>query len=344
MVSRYCSLILLILSITCEGYGQENEEYVAVVADEPVVDIIANRFKPRPKFLEFNVETFANFVVRPSSDIVGDESATVSQNLIRELKLKFPIVLKKNTNVVGGLGYRHEQFKFSDQTDPDYPLFTRFDDKSLNRLSFQLYLKRDLKNEKFLFMYFNSSLNSDRRGFDNLGNQLKLSVTSIYGKKKGPHKQIGFGASFGYDFGEPAAFPVFLLNNDFATNWGYELILPKSAKLRFSPNISNHFFATFELQGASYHLQDSVLANFSALEFRRSSVRLSLTYEREIYDWLWFGMATGYRIPINIFISEPRNRRDDAIIMVDARSAAYFDFSIFLVPPAKLYSKAKGSG
>lgn len=299
-----------------------------------------NRFKPRPKFFEIGFESFDDFEVKAESDLIGDAEATVSENLIRQTKLKFPLILKDGLNLVGGFGYRHEQFKFQNLTDPNYPLFERFEDKSLKRLSFSLYLQKDLKGNKFLFMNMSSSLNSDIPGFRYFSNQLKLSITTIKGRQLTKNKQMGWGASFGYDFGQPAAFPVFMLNNDFAPKWGYELILPKSAKLRFSPNNSNHFITSLELKGASYHLRDSVFAEFDAVEFRRSSIRLTLSYEREIYDWLWFGVTGGYRMPINIFLSEPRKRRRDALITVDAANALYYNFSIFLVPPKKLYEKA----
>jgi hypothetical protein len=254
------------------------------------------------------------------------------------------MVLKDRTKIIGSLGYRHEQFKFSEQSDVNYPLFARFDDKSLKRISFSTYMQRLLGDSKFLYLYFNSSLNSDNVGSKNLINQLKWSVAAVYGKQIGPHKQLGYGVSAGYDFGEPAAYPVFLLNNDFSLHWGYQLMLPKSAKLRYSPNLSNHIIATLELQGASYNLQDSLLDDFKTLEFRRSSIRTTITYEREIHDWLWFGFTTGYRFPINLFISKPGDRRTDALMKIDADPAPYVSFSIFLVPPNKMYNKAKGSG
>ncbi|MEM9859090.1 MAG: DUF6268 family outer membrane beta-barrel protein, partial [Bacteroidota bacterium] len=189
--------------------------------------------------------------------------------------------------------------------------------------------------------FLNSSLNSDEPQLENFFDQLKSSVAFIYGKQVNPNKQVGYGLSFGYDLGQPAIFPLFIYNNDFNLHWGLELLLPKSIKLRYSPSNQWHFYATSELKGASYHLQDEVLDGFDQLEFRRSSVRPNLTVEREIHDWLWVGGTMGYRIPINIFISEPGENRRNSIIEIDADAALYFNFSIFLVPPAKLYDKAK---
>lgn len=343
---RLYILFALVLSLSCTiTYAQEEEDIpIAPKQKESDIVTVANRFKPRPKFFELNVLSFDDFLVETESELEGDENATVSQNLIREAKLKFPIILKERVNLIGGFGYRHEQFKFSDQSDPTYPLFQRFDDRSLKRYSFSLYYKRELSTSRFLFMFFNGSLNSDDPGFNNFGDQLKSSITTLFGKQISLHKQRGFGISFGYDFGQPAIFPVYMLNNDFALKWGYELLLPKSAKLRYSPSESDHISTTIEVQGASYHLQDTLLESFESLEFRRSAVAWNLTYEREIHDWIWAGATVGYRVPINIFISEPRERRRDALLLIDAHNALYFQFSIFLVPPKNLFKKAKGSG
>jgi len=127
--------------------AQENEEAITIPPEVPLLKL-SNRFKPRPKFLELSFVSFTNFNVDTESDFLSKEKAIVSQNLIREFKLKFPIVLKETSNLIGGFGYRHEQFKFDKQSDPEFPLFDRFDDRSLKlyHLSFitkTILMKRD---------------------------------------------------------------------------------------------------------------------------------------------------------------------------------------------------------
>ncbi len=304
----------------------------------------AERFKPRPKFIELEWEALSNFNIDAMSGLVGDAGARVTQNLIRQVKFKFPVILKKEVNLIGGFGYRHEQFKFDRISQPGHPFFERFEDKSLKRIMSSFYFKKDLENERFLFVFLNNSLNSDEPQFRNFLDQLKSSFAVIYGKRANPNKELGYGISFGYDLGQPAVFPLLIYNNDFSLHWGLELLLPKSAKLRYSPSNTFHFYATAELQGASYHVQDSVLAGFTGLEFRRSSVRSHLRVEREVYDWLWVGATAGYRVPLNIFLSEPRENRRNSLIELDVRTTVYFNLSVFIVPPAKLYKRAKGSG
>lgn len=336
---RWLALSLLFVFCWADGIAQADER-ITIKSEEPLIEA-AERFKPRPKFIEFEFETLNNFTVRATSAQFGDANARVSQNLVRNAKLKFPILLKKDVNLIGGLGYRHEQFQFNRLSDPEYVLFQRFEDKPLKQISSSFYLKKTLKNDRFYFAFLNSSLNSDDPQFENFLDQLKSSVAFIYGKQVNPNKQVGYGLSFGYDLGQPTIFPLFIYNNDFNLHWGLRLLLPKSAELRYSPSNELHFYATAELKGASYHLQDEVLEGFDQLEFRRSSVRFNLRVEREIHDWLWVGGTAGYRVPLNIFISEPGDNRRDSIIEIEADPTLYYNLSIFIVPPAKLYNRAK---
>lgn len=319
----------------------QDEEKLTIERTSPLIQA-SERFKPRPKFIEFNYETFDGFAVKATSGAIGDARARIRQNLVRTAKFKFPIILKKHLNLIGGFGYQHEQFKFTNITEPGYPLFVAFEDKPLKKISSSFYLRRNLKNKKFLFLFLNNSLNGDAAPFVNFFDQLKSSIAVIYGKQKNPNKQVGYGLSFGYDLGQPSIFPLFIFNNDLSLHWGVELILPKSAKLRYSPSNKIHFYAVAELQGASYHIQNLSLAGGNKFEFRRSSARLNLKIEREIHDWLWLGITAGYRMPLSIFVSEPGEGRKNSLIKVDAKNAAYYQFSIFMVPPAKLYKKAKG--
>ena len=338
---RIVLIIYCVISSQLLAQNQEDQE-ISIKRTAPIIRA-SERFKPRPKFIEFEYETFNNFSVRAKSTVIGDAGAVISQNLIRQVKLKFPLILKKDLNLIGGFGYQHEQFKFSQFTEPGYPLFTTFEDKPLKKISSSFYLKKNLKNKKFLFVFLLNSLNGDTPQFDSFFNQLKSSVAGILGKQVNPNKQVGYGLTFGYALGQPSVFPLFIYNNDMSLHWGLEMILPKSVKLRYSPSNKIHFYAITELQGASYHLQDLEIEGIDKFEFRRSSVRLNLRVEKEIHDWLWAGITAGYRIPISIFLSEPRQSRSNSIVQVDANNSTYYKFSIFIVPPARLYKRAKGS-
>jgi hypothetical protein len=334
-------LLAIVFTIPINLCAQKKEKLL-IKRTTPIIKA-AERFKPRPKFVEFEFEVFNKFRVHSTSDLLGNGSSTISQNLIRQVKVKFPIILKKDINLIGGLGFRHEQFKFKDLSEPGYPLYTAFEDKPLKRIASSFYFKKNLSDKRFLFIFLNNSLNSDRPNLFALGDQLKSSVAFIYGKQAHPNKQLGYGVNFGYDLGQPSILPLFIYNNDFTLHWGLELLLPKQVKLRYSPSNKMHYYGTIELQGASYHIEERLIETIDKLEFRRASVRFNFRAEREVHDWLWVGVTFGYRMPISIFLSEPGERRNNSLVKIDASNALYTNVSIFLVPPAKLIKRAKGS-
>ncbi|MEM9856167.1 MAG: hypothetical protein AAF843_02355, partial [Bacteroidota bacterium] len=142
-------LLLLLTGLSTELWAQADEK-LTIKSKDPIIEA-AERLKPRPKFIELEFETLNNFTVRGISEQFGNANARVNQNLIRNAKIKFPIILKKGVNLIGGLGYRHEQFKFSRISEPDYALFERFEDKPLKQISSSFYLKKNLRNDRFYF-------------------------------------------------------------------------------------------------------------------------------------------------------------------------------------------------
>lgn len=335
-------LIIVTVFIVPLNLCAQKKEKLLIRRTTPII-LAAERFKPRPKFIEFEFEVLNNFKVNSTSDLLGNGRSTVSQNLIRQVKVKFPIILKKELNLIGGLGFRHEQFKFKELSEPGYPLYLTFEDKPLKRIASSFYLKKNLSNNRFLFVFVNNSLNSDKPKVARFEDQLKSSAAIVYGKQAHPNKQVGYGLNFGYDLGQPSILPLFVYNNDFSLHWGLELLLPKQVRLRYSPSNKMHYYSTIELQGASYYITERLIESVDKLEFRRSSVRFNLKAEREIHDWLWIGATVGYRIPISVFISEPGEGRKNSLVKIDPNSALYTNISIFIVPPAKLYNRAKGS-
>ncbi len=334
-------MVFLGVTINCCTWAQQEERLRLDIADARPMAKIADRFRPRPKFLEINHELFNRFATFSSSEVLGNSSALVNKNLIRKAKIRFPILMLSNLNIFGGLGYASENFSFKEIRDNNYPLYQRLENNSLKRIAANVIVKKDLDRNRFRFYYFNTSLNSDRPQFNNLLNQLKLSVTVVLGKDLNPYKQIGYGLSFGYDLGQPTVFPLFVFKNDFSLHWGLELLLPKKISLRYSPNESMHFSLFNEVVGGSYHLQDEPIAGFDNVEFRRSALRAGALIDREVHDWLWLGLKGGYNHPIQIFISEPGKRRRDSIVDVDANASVFFQLSVFMVPPRKTYEKGK---
>ena len=72
----------------------------------------------------------------------------------------------------------------------------------------------------------------------------------------------------------------------------------------------------------------------TTVELRETEVRLRGRWEREIYDFLWFGAEGGYRYNNAFDVFDRRNGRNK-IIDNKLAGAPYFSVELFLVPPRR---------
>ena len=116
-------------------------------------------------------------------------------------------------------------------------------------------------------------------------------------------------------------------------------MFPKILSMRFHPNPETNLTFKSDISGASYYIMDQPIDGYEHLTFQRSDLNLGLHFEREIYDFLWFGLSAGYNVPINLFLSEPRKSRKEGLVILNADAAPILSFSLFLVVPKKIYYK-----
>lgn len=296
----------------------------------------------RPTFFEFKYNGVRDYPMRLSSEEFGDSQAEVSNNRRLRFKLNVPLTFNRKLRLALGLSYAHEQFRFENIQDADYPLYDRLEDKSLRSVGMRFYLKRDLSNGKFIKSRFGVDLNGDKITAIGFSRFFKGNISVVYGRQKDAYTEIGFGLYAGYDLGIPSIFPVFNYNKILSTRWMMELVLPRSAKIIYTPNPKTQFNSRIEVSGGSYHMQEEVLPGFSNLELRQSELRFLIGMNREVYDFLWASVGIGALRNLNFFVSERRQRRSDAIITASPFTAYTVEFTVYLVPPRKLYNKALG--
>lgn len=298
--------------------------------------------EPRPKFFELNYSFVRDVSISSKSDIFDRNQNEIEFNPRFELKLKAPIILKENLSIIGGFVWKQEFFDFENTSPEAERYYENLDRRNLQNIGLRLYVKKNLSDDKFIFAYWNGNLNSDDVSLSDFIDQLRTNVSVIFVKKVNELTQIGYGGAFGYTFGGANIFPVFMYTQTFSKNFNIEMLLPKSIKLRYTSSAMMHYYMISEINGASYFLREPTVEGFEKVTFQRSAVNLKFRLEREIYDWLWFGLEAGYNIPINLFISEPRKNRKDAIITFSASATPIFGFSLFAVVPKKIhYKKAK---
>jgi hypothetical protein len=315
---------------------------------------------------EVSYTGITNFNVSSKSDIYGDGKAKIDYNRIFKTKLRFPILVKKNLKIAGGIEYSDEEIHFRDSEKITYPFYRRLHDKNMKSLGGSFYLMTQWKRNRYFMLRFNGKLKGDYWK-DYIGDVskytfLKMEISPVVGWKINKYKSWGVGVAFSYTFGDPLVFPTFVYNHTFADKWGVEAFLPAKVKLRYQPSELCFIYAKTYLKGGSYSInfdeqpfeEENIdsgnpdLSDFKTLEFRRSDVNFSLEIEKGITDWLWLSFESGYRSNINFDVTNKNNvlslsgsklTSEDNIIDSHANGGMFYNLTLFIVPSKTLLKK-----
>ena len=325
------TLLVLILSLAVYGQDKEEKKYC-----DPKLQGMS-----RSKGLVLAYErTLDSKISSTSSDTaIGDGSAIIRRNNRFDFKLRVPVYNKPYLKVVVGFKYFFEEFNFDSPEGLNYPLYQNLQEKNLKTIGGNINILKPLDVKHYIGVRFSSDLNGDYSADEfPKSSFLKWSVSAMFGWKKCETRTMGVGIYYSYTFGRRSVYPAFLFNNTFNKHWGIEALLPANLKVRHNFSEKTLLYAGYEIEGGAYHIKinNPPFANYPSLEFRRSSIKFSLDFEREIHDWLWFGISTGIRQPLSLQLAKKASDPKDILIENTLGVAPYFNVSIFIVPPRNL--------
>ncbi|MER2998011.1 DUF6268 family outer membrane beta-barrel protein [Pontibacter populi] len=262
-----------------------------------------------------------------------------------DVRINAPILNKPQTKLIFGIDYKFEEFNFTDVTPAAYDLYEYLEDKNLQSIGSQLVYLRSIDNRRFYLIRLKGELNGDFTKDDldtDLIDYFKSTIDVAYGWKKSPDYAIGVGLQFGYTFGRKSVYPAILYNRTFNDRWGVEAIFPANTRVRYNLNEKTLLFAGYRLEGASYNLtvDKGNLSEFGEIELRRTDVKGILRLEREIYDFLWFGVEGGFRQYYRNRVFDEVGSRDE-ILDNDLSGAGFVRVELFVVPPRRFMEKNK---
>ena len=294
---------------------------------------------PRSKGIIIKQERVFNYRIRSDGTDAGFGKGEddVKFNKRWQFKLRFPLIMKPGIKVAMGLEYFKEEYHFEGFPENDYAFYQSLEDKPLRSIGATFYVVKPWLGKRFLMMRVGAKFNGDE-GLGNMidADKLRVSVAPLIGWKKNPYTSYAFGFAYSFDFGRQRVYPVFSYNHTFNSRLGFESILPLEAKLRYSMSEKNLFYFTSEFNGANYNIQLED-PDFAGEDYylRKSEIRFILTYEREIHDWLWFGIETGLRSNIRFELTDSPKSNAEVVIDNEFNSAFLLNVSIFVVPPRK---------
>lgn len=338
MKYSYLIAILTFLLASAQLWAQEKLGDVSEKEFERVGPHIPNT--PLPKGLLATYRLFAPFPIESKStrDIYPSPGkGKVVRLEENEFKIKIPFLLKEYSTYILGLKYRYEEYHF-EQKNELYPLYRDLENKHLNYLSMDLYLNYKLKNRKFLSVKVGTQLIGDYNKEElSLKRFMKHTVTSGFGWKKSENYSIGFGIYANYIYGSYSVYPVFLYNKAFKEKWAIQLALPASASIYYKPNKNRILSVGVEFDGASYNIafSDPAFEGYKTVELTRSDLLIPISYEGEIYDFIWFVATVGYRYNIGFNINEGDRFNADKLLENSISGSPYFSIGLFVTLPEK---------
>lgn len=294
----------------------------------------------RPKGLSLVYQRVLDYNIRTSfrdSNTVDEKE--IRRNRMLEFKMKIPLMLKEKYNLVMGFNYVEEEFSFSNPEHITNEFHRHLEDRDLRSIGTTFYLDRKFKGNHFLFSRAAISLNGDYQD-GRTTDYLRSSLTFLYGTKVDSTKLWGYGISYSYRFGRLALYPLLFYNKQITKKWGFEMALPVKTEFRYTPNLKNIFYLTNQLGGANYVLDFEEISDDN-LFFGKSHYLGYLSYEREIYDFIWLGFSVGAQINLNFDLDQNNRLISNEAPFIDNQldPAPFFRVGLFLVPPKKLYFK-----
>ncbi|MEL7145301.1 MAG: DUF6268 family outer membrane beta-barrel protein [Bacteroidota bacterium] len=292
----------------------------------------------RPKIAEFTLESLVDYKTTATSLSNIEQSTSVENDRLFKMKLAVPIKLKGKTKMGLQLKYYNQRFNLDeDNLSNDADLFHYLNSESFVNTGLRFIYKRDLSETQCLTLVAGSELRSDHLRWSN--NSSLYFISGSYIKEVNSRKKIGVGLYAAQSLGVFSVYPLFIYEKRLSDRWTMDLLLPKSATFRYKVNEKTFVSAVAALRGWRYNLTNAVPTSGQEFTLRRSDAQFTLMYEREIHDWLWFGLETGYNRNLNYVLTNPGERSRDALTRLSAKDATFLKFSLFIVPPKKLWNK-----
>ncbi|UYZ62679.1 DUF6268 family outer membrane beta-barrel protein [Hymenobacter weizhouensis] len=269
----------------------------------------------------------------------------VSDNDRWVIKAYAPLWNRPHLKMVLGINYEREEFEF--QNPPtNYSLYNELENRGLKTLGSQLVVLRPIDETRWILGRVKGELNGDYSSNElDLNDYLRMSYEFIYGWKRSPMFSWGVGVQIGYTFGRRSIYPAIVYNRTFDNRWGVESIFPARVTVRYNASPRSLLFAGYQVDGLSYQirLRQSLAGSpdLRSVELRETEVKFRGRWEREIYDFLWFGLEGGYRYNHAFDAFDRRNGRSK---VVDSKlaGAPYASLELFLVPPRRFLKKTAG--
>ncbi len=289
----------------------------------------------------------ASSITSPALDNYAAGNSEIGFNSGFRFVSNVPILSRNNILINWGVSYVQMGYNFSNENLVN-PFTENVRNNSLKWLNTNFTIFKPLNDTRFLLLQVGGELNGDY-SFSNapsLG-QIRVPAAAIYGFKPTDNLMWGIGLSHTYLGGAQNLLPVIYYYKTFKNpSWGVEALFPARIQARYRWNSRSLLMMGYQVEGATYQLSNfnkndfnsiSINDSFDDVELRRSEIRLGLSYNRGLNDFIWIGVQAGYRINYQFNLDEGdffRGFDDSGYLLENELSNTFYaQFTISLVSP-----------
>lgn len=337
------NIVFIFFYLTAFAFGQESQDssfFKDGICDREGYCVPRISGLGKAKGLEIKYRNIFKYAVDTR---LVDKDTSYSDYINRDrkvgVKIKIPILYKNSFKLILGLQYASEEFKFKEQEVISNSFYAALNRKPLQSFGTTVYATKPFIGNKYLFVRANFRVSGDFSQ-NSLEDYFKSSVSVLYGTRKNSTFAWGVGASYSYTFGRQLIIPVVSLAKQLSHKWSFDALLPVRMKLRYSGNAKNAFELETKISGENYNITLEPIADHN-LFIQRSDWLFTAKYEREIYDFIWFGASVGnrYNLSFDLYEKNAFISRAAPVITNHLMNTFFAEVSLFLVPPRKMVEK-----
>jgi hypothetical protein len=292
----------------------------------------------------FDYTILPNVKVYPYTNGIQNVNPQTSSSHRLSFKLKAPLIHKPNFTLLLGFAHYREEYSVSNLSDGGESILNAIHDRSLKSSRLSLYMIKPINEKVYLAFKGDASFNGDYKGVISFKDRyLKLNMGLLLGVKSRPDLEWGAGVLFRSSFVKSSipVLPFGIYNQTFNDKWGIEAVLPVSIKARYNFNEKNLILFGPEYESRSYSLDNinnNSSSNFSEFFMKRSELKFAVAYERQISDWVWFNVETGYSHNFSTSFTEIDFKGETLpAVVVAPADGVFFKVGIFVSPSKKKY-------
>ncbi len=295
--------------------------------------------KSPSKGLSLDYTFLPNIKVYPyKNGMKGKNAQRVSSDRFN-FKLKVPVIYKPGFTLLIGYAHYREEYNVSNLPNGEMSILNEIDDRSLKSNRLSLYMIKPINKKIYLAFKGDASFNGDYNGLMNFNDRfLKYNIGVLVGVKPRPNLEWGVGGLFRSSFVRSSVpvLPFGIYNQTFNDKWGLETVLPVTIKARYTINSKSLLLFGPEYESRSYSLEkiNNGNTNYTDNFMKRSELKFSIAYERQIGDWVWINAQTGYSHNFDTsFTAVDVKGVAMPSVVVAPTDGVFFKVGLFISPP-----------